>query len=421
MTNLTAPLARTTHPLGKTRFLNHWAKSLLHRQLAQLQVGEILLHDGTSHRFGKTEPGFPLSVEIWVDKNDFYSETVFGGSIGAAEAYMADCWHCSNLVDLVRILILNKSVLDGMDGGFSWATAHIRKLLHEFHRNTRLGSRRNITAHYDLGNDFFRLFLDDTMMYSCAYFERPDANLYDASVAKLDLICRTLQLSPQDHVIEIGSGWGGFALHAARHYGCRVTATTISKYQFDFAQARIQQAGLTDRITLLLEDYRDLSGTYDKLVSIEMVEAVGHQYYDTYFAKCAALLKPDGLALIQAITIADQQFKRARDEVDFIKRHVFPGSCIPSITALLESTTRASDLTLIHLEDIGPHYATTLRLWRESFLANLDAVRRQGYSEAFIKMWEFYLAYCEGGYVERAIGDAQLLLAKPLYRAGVVI
>lgn len=254
------------------------------------------------------------------------------------------------------------------------------------------------------------------MMYSCAYFERPEASLYEASLAKLDRICRKLKLSPGDKVIEIGSGWGGFALHAATHYGCHVTTTTISQQQFDLARQRIHAAGLQDRITLLLKDYRDLEGSYDKLVSIEMVEAIGHQYYDSYFAQCARLLKPDGLALIQAITIADRQFKQARDEVDFIKRYIFPGSCIPAITPLLESATRASDLTLIHLEDIGPHYATTLRHWREAFLSQLEAVRQQGYSEAFIRMWEFYLAYCEGGYLERAIGDVHMLFAKPRYR-----
>jgi cyclopropane-fatty-acyl-phospholipid synthase len=321
-------------------------------------------------------------------------------------------------VDLVRVLLRNSDVLNEMDGGrFSWITQHSRRIIHALHRNTETGSRRNIAAHYDLGNDFFRLFLDDTMMYSSAFFEQPQQSLYDASRAKLDLICRKLQLGPDDHVLEIGSGWGGFAIHAASRFGCRVTTTTISRQQFELAGERIRAAGLESKITLLLEDYRNLAGTYDKLVSIEMIEAVGHQFYDTYFAKCASLLKPDGLALIQAITIADQNFKRARGEVDFIKRYIFPGSCIPAITPLMESATRASDLTLIHLEDIGPHYALTLRKWRENFMANLDKVRELGYSEHFIRMWEFYLCYCEGGYLERSIGDAQMLFGKPRYHA----
>jgi len=416
MKNLLAPLDKPAFIATKPRLLNRWAKTLLHRQLALLNAGEIILQDVESLRFGLAHPDFPQPVYLFIDDQEFYSDTVFGGSIGAAEAYMAGFWRCSNLVELVRILVRNREVLDGMDGGgFSWASAFVRKLIHGLHRNTPHGSRRNITAHYDLGNDFFKLFLDETLMYSCAYFEHPEASLHEASVAKLDRICRKLQLGPSDHVIEIGSGWGGFALHAATHYGCRVTTTTISQQQFDLAQARILAAGLSDRISLLFQDYRDLSGSYDKLVSIEMVEAVGHHYYDTYFAKCAHLLKPDGLALIQSITINDQQFKQARDEVDFIKQYIFPGSCIPAITPLLESATRASDLKLIHLEDIGPHYAITLRRWREAFMDNLESVRQQGYSAAFINMWEFYLAYCEGGYLENALGDVHMLLAKPRY------
>ena len=417
MKNLSAPQDEAASIFAKPRRLNRWAKSLLERQLGQMQEGEIVLHAGEPLRFGKPHADFPQPVHVYIDDEEFFADTVFGGSIGAAEAYMAGFWRCSNLVDLVRLLLRNRDVLDGVDGGgFAWASQNMRRFIHAFHRNTQQGSRRNISAHYDLGNDFFKLFLDETMMYSCAYFERPDASLHEASVAKLDRICRKLKLAPEEHVIEIGAGWGGFALHAAAHYGCRVTTTTISRQQFDLAQARIHAAGLQERVTLLLQDYRDLSGSYDKLVSIEMIEAVGHQYYDTYFAQCARLLKPDGLALIQAITIADQRFKQARDEVDFIKRYIFPGSCIPAITPLLESATRASDLKLIGLEDIGPHYATTLRLWREAFMARLESVRQQGYSKEFVKMWEFYLAYCEGGYLERAIGDAHMLFAKPRYR-----
>jgi cyclopropane-fatty-acyl-phospholipid synthase len=401
---------------GEVRWLNAWARGLLYRQMGQLQEGEIVLTDGESRRFGQRTADFPLSAHLIIDDQAFYADVVFGGSLGAAEAYMAGFWRCTDLVALVRILVRNRHVVEGMDGGLSLLAAPLRKRIHAFNRNTRKGSRSNIEAHYDLGNDFFRLFLDESLMYSCAYFERPELSLHQASLAKLDLICRKLKLGPRDHVLEIGTGWGGFALHAASRYGCRVTTTTISRQQFELARERVQEAGLTDRITVLYEDYRDLAGTYDKLVSIEMIEAVGHQYYDAYFGKCAALLRPDGLALIQAITIADQHFRRARDEVDFIKRYIFPGSCIPSVTALLESATRASDLKLIGLEDIGPHYAFTLRRWREAFLANLEAVRRQGYSEAFIRMWEFYLAYCEGGFAERALGDVQMLLAKPFYR-----
>jgi cyclopropane-fatty-acyl-phospholipid synthase len=303
-----------------------------------------------------------------------------------------------------------------MDGGYSLIAAPLRKLIHAVNRNTKSGSRRNIAAHYDLGNDFFRLFLDDTLMYSSAIFETPETSLKEASIAKLDLICRKLQLKPTDHLVEIGTGWGGFALHAAANYGCRITTTTISQNQFGLAQERIREAGLADRVTLLLEDYRELKGQYDKLVSIEMIEAVGHHYYDSFFRQCASLLKPDGAMLLQAITIADQQFASARDEVDFIKRYIFPGSCIPAITPLLQAATRASDLKLVHLEDIGPHYATTLNHWRQNFFKNIEEVRKLGYPDPFIRMWEFYLTYCEGGFIERVLGDVHMLFMKPLRR-----
>lgn len=396
--------------------LNGWAASMLHRQLAQLQSGEIILADGDITRFGQVSEAFPVSVRIDVEHPSFYGNTVLGGSLGAAESYMAGAWRCPDLVGLVRILIRNRHVLDGLDGGLSLIATPIRKLLHAWNRNTEEGSQRNIAAHYDLGNDFFRLFLDETMMYSCALFERPEMSLKDASIAKLDRICQRLNLQPGDRVVEIGTGWGGFALHAATHYGCHVTTTTISEKQYQWAAESIRNAGLEDRITLLKEDYRKLEGRYDKLVSIEMIEAVGHHYFKTFFRKCADLLKPDGVMLLQAITINDREYRRARDEVDFIKRHIFPGSCIPAISALVDSATHASDLQLIQLDDIGPHYATTLRCWREAFMARLDEVRAQGYSEPFIRLWEFYLAYCEGGFEERALGDVHMLMAKPLYR-----
>ncbi len=417
MPNLLAPLNKMALAPAQSRLLNGWAKDLLHRQLNQLHDGEIFLHAETTEHFGQPHPDFPQPVHLNIDDEGFYGEVVFGGSVGAAEAYMSGFWRCSNLVDLVRLLVRNRHVLDGMDQGrFSRISQNLRKVVHALHRNTQTGSRRNIAAHYDLGNDFFKLFLDEKMMYSCAYFEKPEAGLNEASLAKLERVCQKLQLQPDDRVIEIGSGWGGFAIHAASRYGCHVTTTTISQQQYDLAKERIHAAGLEDRITLLFQDYRDLRGSYDKLVSIEMVEAIGHQYYEDYFAQCAHLLKPNGLGLIQAITIVDQQFAQARDEVDFIKKHIFPGSCIPAITALLNAATRSSDLNLIHLEEIGPHYALTLRHWREAFMSQLKAVRQQGYSEAFIKMWEFYLAYCEGAYMERAIGNAWVLFAKPGYR-----
>jgi cyclopropane-fatty-acyl-phospholipid synthase len=286
-------------------------------------------------------------------------------------------------------------------------------LLHALRRNTRRGARRNIEAHYDLGNDFYALFLDETMSYSCAIFERPDATLREASEAKIDRALRRLGLRPGMRLLEIGSGWGALAIRAARDFGCRVTTTTLSRQQHALATERVRAAGLGDRVEVLLEDYRDLRGTYDRLVSIEMIEAVGWEYYERFFRACADRLAPDGLALVQSITIRDREFERAKREVDFIKKHVFPGGCIPSVAALVDAAGRGGDLGLVGFEEIGLHYATTLRHWRERFLGRRAEARALGHDERFLRLWEYYLAYCEGGFLERAIGNAQLLFAKP--------
>jgi cyclopropane-fatty-acyl-phospholipid synthase len=303
-------------------------------------------------------------------------------------------------------------VMDRMEGGLAGFAAALLRTWHQFRRNTAAGSRRNIAAHYDLGNDLFRLFLDETMMYSSAIYRDPSESLETAQQRKLDRICRKLGLGPHSRVIEIGTGWGGFAIHAARHFGAHVTTTTISREQREMAQARVQDAGLGDRVRILDRDYRDLDGTYDRLVSIEMIEAIGHQYLDTYFGKVSSLLVDDGMALIQAITIEDHRYEQALHSVDFIKRHIFPGSFIPSL-AMTGSIARSSNLKLFHLEDIGPSYALTLAAWRERFNREVDRVRALGYPERFIRMWNYYLCYCEGGFVERSIGDVHLLLVKP--------
>jgi cyclopropane-fatty-acyl-phospholipid synthase len=308
-------------------------------------------------------------------------------------------------------------VTDTLEGGYQWLSKPLLKLFHWLNSNSEAGSQKNIAAHYDLGNDLFKLFLDPSMMYSSAIFDTEATTLQAASARKLQVICDKLQLTADDHVLEIGTGWGEFAIYAAKHYGCRVTTTTISEQQCVLAKARIAAEGLQAQVTLLKQDYRQLQGQYDKLVSIEMIEAVGHQYYDIYFSKVSQLLKPDGVALIQAITIADQRYDSAIRSVDFIQRYIFPGSNIPSNTAMLASMTRSSDLRLVDLQDIGLHYATTLRHWRENFFAHIEAVRKLGYSEVFIRMWDFYLSYCEGGFAECALGDVHLLLAKPGYRA----
>ncbi|MFT5153922.1 MAG: cyclopropane-fatty-acyl-phospholipid synthase [Planctomycetota bacterium] len=259
------------------------------------------------------------------------------------------------------------------------------------------------------------------MTYSCGLFESADTSLHEASIAKIDRLCKRLELEPSDHLIEVGTGWGAFAIHAATEYGCRVTSTTISQEQFDFATQRVRAAGLEDKVTILLTDYRQLEGQFDKLVSVEMIEAVGHRYYDQYFQCCASLLKPDGLMAIQAITIADQHYERARKSVDFIQRHIFPGSCIPSVTALCSSTTRASDLKLVTMEDIGQHYVTTISTWRQRLLNQRSKAEAMGFSTDFLRLWDFYFAYCEGGFCERHISTVQMLLSKPRGQASLAL
>jgi len=414
-----ATLADRVHALPReapphdafARRLERLAERALRSRLASLAHGRVTLVDhGRRDTYGAATARCALHATVHVLDRRFYTEAAFGGSVGAGESFMAGDWTVDDLTALVRILLVNRGVLDGLDGGWSRVTEPARRLLHAAARNTRDGSRRNIAAHYDIGNDFFELFLDPTLMYSCAVFERDDMSLEKAQVAKLDRLCRKLDLKPHDHLLEIGTGWGGLALHAARHYGCRVTTTTISRNQHDVARRRIDAAGLAGRITLRQDDYRDLDGRYDKLVSVEMIEAVGHQYFDTFFRKCGKLLVPGGTMVLQSITIDDRQYAAARDSVDFIKRHIFPGCCIPSVTVLTQSLTRSSALRIVDLEDIGPHYATTLAAWRRNLFANANQVRARGYPEALIRMWHFYLSYCEGGFAERALGDVQFVL-----------
>lgn len=414
-------LTRSLKRKSRAKWAATFAKSQILNKLQQLQIGRLRILDGDeSHDFGQTAENATISARIQVHDARFYGEIAFGGSIGAGEAYMLGYWSADNLTDVIRLMCLNQSVMDNLEGGYQWLTRPILRVLHWLNSNTTEGSRKNIAAHYDLGNSLFELFLDPTMMYSSAIFNAHTPTLQAASELKLKTICDKLDLQATDHVLEIGTGWGGFAMYAAKHYGCKVTTTTISQQQYLLAKQRVEAAGLSDRITLLLDDYRHLEGQYDKLVSIEMIEAVGYQFYDTYFAKVGSLLKPEGLALIQAITIADQRYESAKKSVDFIQRYIFPGSCIPSNTAMLNSITKVSDMRLYDLEDIGPHYATTLRMWRENFFAHIEQVRQLGYSEEFIKMWEFYLCYCEGGFAERALGDVHLLLAKPGNRRATV-
>ena len=380
-------------------------------RLDGLKDGRLVVRgaDGSSSTSGS---GVGPATTVHVHDRSFWRSVALGGHVGAAEAYVDGAWTTPDLTALVRLLVRNREVLDGLETGLARLVQPARALLHAWNRNTRRGSARNIRAHYDLGNDFFAAFLDETLTYSAGVFERPDATMRDASIAKYDRLCRKLSLGPDDHVLEIGSGWGGFALHAAGRYGSRVTTTTISPAQHALATERVRAAGLADRVSVLLKDYRELTGSFDKLVSIEMIEAVGHQYFGTFFHRCADLLRPHGLAAIQAITIQDRFYEAARREVAFIKRYIFPGSCIPSVS-VLAGAAAPTDLRLVHLDDMTPHYAETLRRWRARFLERWHEIEPLGFDARFRRLWEFYFCYCEGGFDEAVLGSLQLLFAKP--------
>ncbi len=390
------------------------SRRLVHLLLRRTQHGSLTLVEGDrTLRFGDREPGAPM-VTLRVHDHGFYS-ALLRGSIGLSDAYMTGMFDCTDLPELARLAALNMPQLDAWRRALRPLVAAPQAGMRWLERNTPARSRKQISAHYDLGNDLFGLMLDETMMYSCAIFESEEATLHEAQAAKLDRICRKLDLGPADHVLEIGTGWGGFAIHAAANYGCRVTTTTISAEQLALARDRVAAAGLEDRITLLLEDYRDLRGSYDKLVSIEMIEAVGWQYFDTFFERCGALLAPDGAMLLQAITIDNRAYEVEKATKSFANTHIFPGGCLPSLEVISRSVARGTDLRAVDLEDITAHYVRTLRCWRENFLTQLERVRALGYDNRFQRLWELYLAYCEGGFDARRIGTVQLLLAKPSY------
>jgi cyclopropane-fatty-acyl-phospholipid synthase len=336
---------------------------------------------------------------------------VTGGNLAAGEAWMDGDWDSEDLGDVCRIFILNDQILNGAVPGLLRLVRPATWLLHALRRNTRSGSRRNIAAHYDLGNDFYRLFLDEDMMYSSAIFPHADSSLEEAAQHKNERICRKLDLQMGMRVLEIGTGWGGFALHAAREHGCHVTTTTVSQQQFELASQRVSEAGLEHLVDVRLEDYRDLEGGFDRIVSIEMIEAVGHQYLPTYFQRCAELLRPEGRLLIQGITVPEWAWERHKRSVDFMKRYIFPGCSLVSVGAVSQSMA-GTDLRWENLEDIGPHYARTIRHWRERFLRNLPQVRRQGFDERFVRMWDFYLASCEAAFEERYTSVVQIMLAR---------
>lgn len=386
------------------------ARAALHGLLGLLRDGWLEITDGARReRFG--DPSSPLSATVTVRDPGVYRH-VLRGSTGLADTYIDGRWDADDLVALFRIAARNMAPLDRLRRRWHPVLHAGQRLARTVPRNSRVNARRHIGAHYDLGNELFELFLDPTMTYSCAYFESPDSSLEDAQRAKLDRICRALELGPGDRLLEIGTGWGALAIHAAREYGARVTTTTISREQHALATERVEAAGLGDRVTLLREDYRDLRGRYDKLVSVEMIEAVGWQYYDEFFARCSDLLADDGLMLLQAIVIDDDAYEVEKASRSFANTHVFPGGCLPSTRVVAEAVARGTDMRQVAADDITTHYVTTIQHWRSAFEANRSLAEERGYDRRFQRMWRLYLAYVEAGFAERRIGDVQLLLAK---------
>ena len=387
------------------------AKNIFLKTLAALRVGclEIVCPEGT-YCFGQSQ--HPLHPVIAVHDERFFLRALLAGDVGVGESYMDGDWSTPDLVAVVRLAVRNLDRLDNSNRFFTVFRRMADLLQHRLNRNTESGSRRNIAYHYDLGNDFYFLFLDRSLAYSCAYFENADDTLEQAQIRKFDRICRKLQLGSRDHVLEIGTGWGGFAAYAAETYGCRVTTTTISRQQHDYAHEVFSRSRVGERIQLLFDDYRNLSGQYDKIVSIEMFEAVGYEHYDHYFGACDRLLKPDGSMLLQTITIKEAKFQQYRKQSDWIKKHIFPGAELASVIEIQRSLARATRMQLFHMEDIGKHYALTLNEWRRRFLEHLAEVHQLRFDDRFVRMWDYYLAYCEGAFRERYISDVQLVLSK---------
>ena len=409
---------KKTSSVLKQHWLDSFARNALLKLLNKIELGHLTIEDqGEIFSFGEAKEKATLIAHISVNHESFYRHILFGGSIGAGEAYMFKIWWSPDLVQVIRVMALNMNVLQQLDSKWSSMFNFFCRVAHKLRPNTINKARENIAAHYDLGNNFFALFLDKTMLYSAAIYPHENASLEQASLHKMAHICKRLQLSEDDHLLEIGTGWGGMAIYAAQQTGCRVTSVTISQEQFNYATAWVKREGLEDRVNILLQDYRLIEGKFDKLLSIEMIEAVGHEFYREYFTKCSGLLKADGLMLIQAITIQDQRFEYAHKNTDFIQQYIFPGGCLPSNVIIAKHINEDTDMQIIGLEDITLDYAKTLEHWRSAFFNNIAKVKDQGFDEVFIHMWDFYLCYCEGSFRERAISTAQFLFSKPAARA----
>lgn len=383
------------------------------RWLSGIQKGSLVITDQSGvHAFGSQEGQDVIRVQIQVKDMQFYKKILLQGVLGAAESYMDGDWETDDLTRLIELMIINSQVQDKIENPYIRFMNWLQRFRRIFHKNDITSAKQNIIAHYDLGNDFFKLFLDPNMMYSSALYEPERISLEHASLKKLENICQQLQLKPSDHVLEIGTGWGGFAFYAARKHGCRVTTTTISDKQYAYVKNEIAHLGLQNRIELLNQDYRNLTGRYDKLVSIEMIEAVGDQYFNVFFRQCNQLLKPGGLFFLQAITINDQNYESAKDQMDFIKKYIFPGGCLPSVNTISQCIATQTRMQLLQMRDIGKHYAVTLLDWLKRFNNHVDKVREQGFPERFIRMWRFYLCYCAAGFRQAYIGDIQGLWRK---------
>lgn len=388
-------------------------RNILSAKLKSLDQGRLkIIDNGETMYFGKPSAK-KIQAEIRVHHPAFYSQTLMGGSLGFSESYLKGQWSSPDIVCLFRYFIQNLETLNDIEKGFGQAKAPLQKLIHWTRRNTKSGSQKNISAHYDLGNEFFKLFLDESLSYSCAFFDHPQQSLKQASLNKIRKTCEKLKLTSQDHLLEVGTGWGALAIYAVQNYGCQVTTTTISEKQYQYATEQVRKLKLQDKIKILKKDYRDLNGSFDKIVSIEMIEALGYEYFGTFFEKCDKLLKAGGKMLLQSILMREDQYERSKNEVDFIKRYIFPGGCIPSLGALNRAMSKHSSFQLIHFEDITAHYVKTLQHWRKNFLKNQREIRKLGFPEEFLRCWEYYFTYCEAGFAERYCLDAQMVMVKP--------
>lgn len=410
--------ARLQQPVARA-WVDRLAREGVMRLFASLTRGTLILREGADvFEFGETAAHSSLVAEVEILHPSFYRFILFGGTVGSGEAYMQGTWQSPALTRVIEVMVMNLATLSKMNKRWQRFASIVGAWRYYWQKNSKAGSKRNISAHYDLSNDFFKLFLDPTLMYSAAIYPSDTASLHEASLNKLQRVCDQLALTADDHLLEIGAGWGGLAIYCAQTTGCKVTTVTLSNEQFNHARQQVAAVGLSGQVEVHLCDYRDIQGQYDKLVSIEMIEAVGHQYFGNYFAKCSSLLKPHGKMLLQAITIPHERFERGKYKMDFIRQYIFPGGCLPSQQIIMDNITRHTDMELVNFKDITLDYARTLKAWAEAFDQQHPAVKALGFDEVFIRMWQFYLSYCEGGFRQRVISTSQWLFAKPLSPSG---